>query len=347
MGRAELIELLKVPKDREKFLFELSSKARSKTIGDIVYLRGLIELSNICQKSCLYCGIRKENTNCVRYDLSDQEVIASAQYAYQNKYGSIAIQSGELNSKKNTSRIEKLIHEIKSLSNGELGITLSLGEQSDQTYKRWREAGADRYLLRIESSSRELFEKIHPNDSMHSYDTRIESLNSLKNHGYQLGTGVMIGLPYQTVETLADDLLFFKSMDIDMCGMGPYLEHEDAVLGESSMSIEDRFSLTLRMISILRIMMPNINIASTTALQAIDPLGREKALRVGANVIMPNITPLRVREQYKLYENKPISEDCLEIQEKTLFERITDEGFEIGFATQGNSLHYTSKLNKQ
>lgn len=344
MGREELIELLKVPKNREKYLFELSGKTRAESVGNKVYLRGLIELSNICQKSCLYCGIRKENENCVRYDLSDQDVLDAAQYAYKNRYGSIAIQSGELNSEKNTSRIEGLVRDIKTLSNGELGITLSLGEQSDQTYKRWREAGADRYLLRIESSSRELFEKIHPNNSMHSYDTRIECLNSLRNHGYQLGTGIMIGLPHQTIETLADDLLFFKSMDIDMCGMGPYLEHEDAVLGKSEMRVEDRFNLTLRMIAILRIMMPKINIASTTALQAIDPLGREKALRVGANVIMPNITPTTVRKQYKLYENKPISEDCLEIQEKTLFERIADEGFEIGFSTQGNSLHYKSKL---
>ena len=343
MGRLELIELLKIPQDREKYLFELSAKTRKEGVGDKVYLRGLIELGNICIKNCLYCGIRKDNKNADRYTLTDKEVFDAAEFAYNNRYGSIAIQSGELESKQNTDRITRLIEEIKTMSNGEIGITLSLGEQSFDTYKRWKEAGADRYLLRIETSNEELFNKIHPNDSMHSYSRRIESLHSLKKLDYQVGTGIMIGLPNQSIESLADDLLFFKETDIDMCGMGPYLNHADALLGESNISEQERFSLTLRMIAILRIMMPKINIAATTALQAINPLGRELALKIGANVIMPNITPNSVRKNYKLYENKPISEDCLDIQEKTLFDRINDTGLEIGFSQQGNSVHYNNK----
>ena len=343
MGRLELIELLKIPQDREKYLFELSAKTRKEGVGDKVYLRGLIELGNICIKNCLYCGIRKDNKNADRYTLTDKEVLDAAEFAYNNRYGSIAIQSGELESKQNTDRITRLIEEIKTMSNGEIGITLSLGEQSFDTYKRWKEAGADRYLLRIETSNEELFNKIHPNDSMHSYSRRIESLHSLKKLDYQVGTGIMIGLPNQSIESLADDLLFFKETDIDMCGMGPYLNHADALLGESNISEQERFSLTLRMIAILRIMMPKINIAATTALQAINPLGRELALKIGANVIMPNITPNSVRKNYKLYENKPISEDCLDIQEKTLFDRINDTGLEIGFSQQGNSVHYNNK----
>ena len=343
MGRAELIELLKIPQDREKYLFELSAKTRKDSVGDVVYLRGLIELGNFCQKNCLYCGIRRDNTKAVRYTLTDEQVIMAAQFAYDNSYGSIAIQSGELESEQNSDRISRLIEKIKILSKGELGITLSLGEQSFETYKSWRDAGADRYLLRIETSNKDLFNKIHPNDPLHSFERRVNSLSMLKELGYQVGTGIMIGLPGQTVESMADDLLFFKNIDIDMCGMGPYLNHSDAILGESDMSEQERFSLTLRMIAILRIMMPKINIAATTALQAIDPLGRELALKVGANVIMPNITPTTVRANYKLYENKPVSEDCLDIQEKTLFDRIHGAGFEIGFDVQGNSIHYNER----
>lgn len=346
IGRNELIELLSIPQEREQYLYSLSGKARINGVGNKVYLRGLIELSNICQKNCLYCGIRKDNTKTNRYTLTDQQVLQAAEFAHKNRYGSIAIQAGEIDSPQNTLRIESLIHNIKSLSNNRLGITLSLGEQSKETYKRWRDAGADRYLLRIETSSEELFNKIHPNDDMHQYKKRIDCLEKLKECGYQLGTGIMIGLPHQTVEILADDLLFFQKMDIDMCGMGPYLEHQEALLGISEIPIQERFNLTLRMIAILRIMMPNINIAATTALQAIDPFGREKALEIGANVIMPNITPTTIRASYKLYENKPISEDCLDIQEKTLFERILSTGLEIGLDQQGNSLHYYKKINK-
>lgn len=346
MGKAELIELLQIPVEREKYLFDLSREARKNGVGDIVYLRGLIELSNICQKNCFYCGIRKNNTNTHRYSLTDLDVLNAAKYAFENHYGSIAIQSGEINSKVNTTRIENLVKKIKQLSNNTLGITLSLGEQTNETYKRWKEAGADRYLLRIETSSKELFNKIHPNDTMHLYENRINCLNNLKNLDYQVGTGIMIGLPNQTIETLADDLLFFKNMDIDMCGMGPYLEHKEAILGTSEIAIQTRFDLTIRAIAILRIMMPNINIAATTALQAINPLGREIALQAGANVIMPNITPITVRGNYKLYENKPISEDCLDIQEQTLFERIYETGLKIGFDTQGNSVHYLKKQRK-
>lgn len=343
MGKSELEALLTIPEDKMPNLLELASKVKREGVGNVTYLRGLIELSNICQKNCYYCGIRRENSRCERYNLTDNQVLQAAEYAYKNGYGSIAIQSGELNNKENTLRIERLVKQIKHLSNHSLGITLSLGEQSQETFQRWKDAGADRYLLRIESSSRTLFESIHPNDELHSFANRLKSLELLKKLNYQVGTGVMIGIPNQTISDLADDLLFFRSFDIDMCGMGPYIEHPDTSLENKSLSLEKRFDLTIRMIAILRIMMPTINIASTTALQAIDPLGREKALKAGANVIMPNITPTNVRSNYKLYKNKPLSEDCLDIQDKTLFERILASGDEIGFSKQGNSLHYNDK----
>ncbi len=273
-------------------------------------------------------------------------MLQAARYAYENNYGSIAIQSGECVTNDFTSRITSLLYAIKDMSNGELGVTLSLGEQSQNTYKEWFDAGAERYLLRIETSNEELYNKIHPNNALHSFKKRIAALYTLQEVGYQLGTGVMIGLPFQSKHDLIDDLLFFKKMDIDMCGMGPYLEHHDAPLyvhNNILWSKEERFDFTLRMIATLRIVMPTINIAATTALQAIDSLGREKALWAGANVIMPNITPLSTRADYKLYDNKPISEDCLDVQDKTLFDRIIASGDVIGFGEKGTSKHYRNK----
>lgn len=327
----------------DETLLERAHYYKGDNVGYVTYLRGLIELSNECIKNCLYCGIRKNNEHVARYSLSDDEVMAAAQYAFENRYGSIAIQAGERIGTDYVNRITKLVQRIKKMSNGNLGITLSLGEQTREVYHQWKKAGADRYLLRIETSNPELYKKIHPNDPLHSFEKRIEALHHLRETGFQVGTGVMIGLPYQTRSDLVDDLFFMKRMDIDMCGMGPYLEHHQTPLYEHRGLLwtqQERFDMTLRMVATLRLMMPKINIAATTALQAIDPVGREKALWAGANVIMPNITPVTTRASYKLYENKPISEDCLDVQEKSLFERITNAGDEIGFGEQGNSLHY-------
>lgn len=343
MDKKELEALLTIPEEKMENLLFLAAKTKRETLGNVTYLRGLIELSNICRKNCLYCGIRCSNTNTPRYTLSDEEVFFAADYAFKNRYGSIAIQAGEQQSEPFISRIERLVDEIKERTGGALGITLSLGEQSRDTYRRWKEVGADRYLLRIETSNETLYHSLHPEDRNHRFADRIEALHNLKDLGYQLGCGVMIGLPGQSISDLANDLLFFKRLDIDMCGMGPFIEHADTHLKNPHLSLSARFDLTIRMIAILRILMPTINIAATTALQAIDPLGREKALRAGANVIMPNITPVNTRSAYKLYDNKPISEDCLDIQDKTLFERILAAGDEIGFDLQGNSKHFRDK----
>ncbi|MEG0499735.1 MAG: [FeFe] hydrogenase H-cluster radical SAM maturase HydE [Rikenellaceae bacterium] len=327
----------------DETLLERAHYYKGDNVGYVTYLRGLIELSNECIKNCLYCGIRRENEKAVRYSLTDEQVLEAARYAYENRYGSIALQAGERVSGDYVKRITELVKKIKQMSGGSLGITLSLGEQTKEVYHQWKKAGADRYLLRIETSNPELYTKIHPNDPLHTFEKRIKALEDLRETGYQVGTGVMIGLPFQTKKDLVDDLFFMKKMDIDMCGMGPYLEHRDTPLYEFRDLLwtqRERFEMTLRMVATLRLMMPKINIAATTALQAIDPVGREKALWAGANVIMPNITPVTTRASYKLYENKPVSEDCLDVQEKSLFERIISTGDEIGFGEQGNSLHY-------
>lgn len=343
LDREKLIRLLCCTGEEEKELFCRSRELRNRTIGNGVYMRGLIEISNLCIKDCLYCGIRRSNRQARRYDLSDEDILASAAFALHHRYGSIVLQGGERRDEAFIHRIERLLQAIKKLSHGALGITLSLGEQTEETYQRWREAGAHRYLLRIETSNETLYHRIHPQDSLHDFHTRLECLYALQRCGYQTGTGVMIGLPFQTVEDLADDLLFLHRMDIDMVGMGPYLEHRDTPLWAERHSLltqKERLRLGLHMVACLRLLMPDINIAATTALQAIDPTGREKALEIGANVLMPNITPLGNRADYQLYENKPGMDESAENSVSRLMESVRKSGCEIQFDFWGDSLHF-------
>jgi len=331
-------------------LFRKSASIKEKYIGNKVWFRGLIEFSNICGKNCLYCGIRKGNKNLTRYNLSDDEILAAARFAFDNKYGSLALQSGEVESDLFTDRIENLLDKIRELSGGRLGITLSVGEQEPEVYKRWFHSGAHRYLLRVESTNRLLYNKIHPDDSRHNFYRRLECLKSLQDIGYQTGTGVMIGLPFQTLDDLAGDLLFMKEFDIDMCGMGPYIEHIDTPLikpGVKLLPLNERFDLTLKMIAILRIMMKDINIVAATALQAIDPLGREKAIRIGANIIMPNITPGKYRHSYKLYDNKPCTDYSAEDCQSCLEARISLADSEVIYGEWGDSKHYEKRLRAE
>lgn len=349
-GKEDLVTMLNATGKERELLFTHAATVKQQQVGQKVYFRGLIEFSNICSKNCYYCGIRKGNSNVKRYNLSDDEILEAARFAHENRYGSVVIQGGELASPAFTRRIENLCKQIKKLSDGALGITLSLGEQSRETYERWMEAGAHRYLLRIESSDRELFRKIHPVDEHHDFDTRYECLRTLQDLGYQAGTGVMIGLPFQTVEHLANDLLFMQSFDVDMVGMGPYIEHPDTPLYEHRSllpPITDRFNLSLNMIATLRILMKDINIAAATALQAIDPLGREKAVRIGANVIMPNVTPGLFRNDYALYENKPCADEDPDQCAGCLDARLQLADAEIGYGEWGDAIHFQKRMNKK
>jgi biotin synthase len=341
-----IVFLLKLEGDERNQLLQKSREVKENNIGNKVYFRGLIEFSNRCSKDCLYCGIRKSNEKVHRYEVSDDEILEACRFAWEKGLGSVVLQSGELTSKTFVNRVDRLLKQIKKLSNNELGITLSCGEQTRETYLRWFESGAHRYLLRIESSTRELYYKIHPKNKIHSFEKRIESLHHLKETGFQTGTGVMIGLPFQTMENLADDLLFFKKMDIDMCGMGPYVEHEDTPLFQFKHLLktkQERFDLTLNMIAVLRLLMPDINIVASTALEAINPQGREKVLAVGANIIMPNLTPHKYLENYLLYENKPIWGEDKNQAITDLKERLKNAGNEIGFNMWGDSKHFSNR----
>lgn len=339
--------------------------------GPHVYFRGLIEISNICRKNCLYCGIRSGNASAQRYEMTDVQVLQEAQFALDAGYGSIAIQGGERSDSAFIERITRLIYDIRR--GNDLGITLSLGEQPIEVYREWKKAGASRYLLRIEASNRELYEKIHPAGAMHSYDTRVKALQDLKSAGYLLGTGVMIGLPFQTYSHLEEDLRFFKEMEVDMVGMGPYIPHKDTPLGRFVESVRSNaagdsadeipsgevlcggtpgnglqggdfmnlsngelLELCIDMVARLRILMPHINIAATTALQVLDPDGREKALLAGANVIMPNMTETALRGSYSLYEGKQGVEDDAASTRTKLLDNLARLGIPVGWNLRGD-----------
>jgi biotin synthase len=345
-SKEDLVRLLRADEVESRMIYERSKAVKAEYVGRKVYFRGLIEYSNYCSKNCFYCGIRAGNSRYKRYEMPDEEVLEAAKYAWDNKFASLVIQSGERNDRKFIDTIERLLKEIHSMTEGNMHVTLSLGEQTEETYKRWFDAGAHRYLLRIEVSNPELYRKLHPNDKHHDYYERLEALKRLRKTGYQVGTGVMIGLPFQTISDLADDLIFFRDFDIDMAGMGPYIEHEDTPLYQfrnQLLPLRERFLLSLKMVALLRLMMKNINIAATTAMQTIDPQGREKALLVGANVLMPNLTPVKYRESYLLYQNKPCLDEEAEECRSCLEARIALAGDEVGYGEWGDSKHFEER----
>ena len=403
-----------------KEAFELKLRHR----GQEVFFRGLIEISNRCRKNCLYCGIRGGNHLAQRYEMQDEEVLREAQFALDAGYGSIALQGGERTDSTFVEHITRLVHKMRHLQPGgegvpgpelnTLGITLSLGEQSREVYRAWKDAGASRYLLRIEASNKELYEKLHPGfrytselalpcedkhtvgesvgsdmrgagryvdgdsvgsdiegarkfcreEEMHSYERRVQALLDLKSEGYLLGSGVMIGLPFQTYANLDEDLQFLKELEVDMVGMGPFIPHKDTPLGQIvsywkdgsacglpdnlkvlaslprgdfwNMGNEDLLELCIDMVARLRIMMPHINITATTALQVLDPYGREKALMAGANVIMPNMTETSLRGNYSLYEGKQGVADDAESTRDKLLDNLSRLGIPVGWNLKGD-----------
>ena len=325
-------------------------EVKLKHLDNYVHLRGLIEFGNACEKNCFYCGLRSGNEKVKRYCLTDEEVLSCARLAHDLGYGSVALQSGERSDPVFIDSITRLVREIKKIDGGSLGITLSLGEQDEDTYRRWFDAGAHRYLLRIESSDEDLYYKIHPRNSRHDFRRRIDCLERLKRMGWQTGTGVMVGLPFQTVDHLASDLLFFRQMDVAMVGLGPYIPHPDTPLYRFKDIIppaKDRMDMTLKMIAVLRMMMPTINMVAATANQTIDPQGREKAIAAGANVIMPNLTPGEYRESYFIYPDKACVKDMPDQCKSCLDIRLAAIGHKILYNAWGDSLAFINREKLQ
>lgn len=323
-------------------LFRAAYEVKLRTIGKRVSLRGLIEMGNLCSKDCLYCGIRKSNRNTARFQLDEDSVVRMAEWAYNARYGSIAIQSGEIESEAHTALIERILLRIRDLSGGKLGVTLSLGEQTEEVFRRWREAGAHRYLLRIEESNPRLYAQLHP--AGHDFTRRSGCLDLLRKLDYQVGSGVMIGLPGQTEEDLANDILFFAEKDLDMIGMGPWLPHPETPMGKDFADTPEfrkkQLDLGLQMIAVTRLYLHNVNIAATTALQTLAPDGRERGLLAGANVIMPNVTDTQYRANYQLYTGKPSLDENSDETRQKLQDSIRAIGEEIIWDQWGDSPRY-------
>ncbi|MDK2857057.1 MAG: biotin synthase [Verrucomicrobiota bacterium] len=345
---AEMKALLDISDPAElQALYDCAYRVKARYVGKVAYFRGIIECSNICVKDCYYCGIRKSNTQVERFMMDEEEIVREAVWAFENEYGSAVIQSGERQDSAYIDLIERVIKRIKERTDGKLGITLSLGEQTEETYRRWREAGAHRYLLRIETTSPELYRRFHPAD--HSLEVRKNCLALLKKTGYQVGTGVMMGLPGQTSEDLVNDILFMKEIDVDMIGMGPYIPHRDTPMGKKIPPYTDgqrqaALILGLKMIAVTRITLKDVNIAAATALQALEHTGREMGLQCGANVIMPNVTETDYRPNYRLYDNKPCLDENSSMCRGCLTHRIQGIGETIGFNEWGDSRHYAKRM---
>lgn len=298
LTKEEFITLIK--ERNEESASYLASLAREEAVniyGNGVFPRGLVEFTNYCKNNFYYCGIQGSNPNANRYRLSKEEILSACENGYQLGYRSFVLQGGE-DPHYTDEVMVPIVAEIRKRY-PDCAITLSLGERSKESYQKLYDAGADRYLLRHEAADPELYQKLHP-ESL-SLENRIQCLWNLKEIGYAVGTGFMVGAPYQTVENLADDLLFIKELDPQMVGIGPFVPHHDTRFKEfPSGSVE----LTTYLVSILRLMNPHLLLPSTTALGTIDPRGREKGILAGANVVMPNLSPVTVRKDYSLYDNK-------------------------------------------
>ena len=274
-----------------------AERIRREIYGTDVYVRGLIEFTNLCKNNCFYCGIRRSNTKCERYRLTQDEILECCAAGYELGFRTFVLQGGE--DAYRTDRVLcELVRKIKQLY-PDCAVTLSVGERSRSSYQRLFNAGADRYLLRHETADKEHYEKLHPTEM--SFDNRMRCLHDLKEIGYQVGCGFMVGSPYQTPETLAKDLKFIEEFSPDMCGIGPFIPHKDTPFStEPAGTLEE----TLWLLSIIRLIKPNVLLPATTALGTIHPEGREMGILAGANVVMPNLSPVSVRKKYELYDNK-------------------------------------------
>ncbi|MBS6042592.1 [FeFe] hydrogenase H-cluster radical SAM maturase HydE [Clostridium baratii] len=296
-SKEELLYLLDNITDKDQeYLVEKANEIRMQSYGNKVYMRGLIEFTNYCKRDCMYCGIRKSNKNADRYRLAFDEIIHCADIGDKLGYKTYVLQGGE-DAYFTDERMIEIIKEIKKRHPNN-AITLSLGERSYESYKKLYEAGADRYLLRHETASKHLYDKLHPGAS---FEERIQCLRNLKEIGYQTGAGFMIGLPGQTNEDLVNDLLFVKEFKPEMCGIGPFIPQKDTPLGEETGGTLEK---TVIMLAIIRLLLPDVLLPASTALGSVDPLGREKGIKAGGNVVMPNLSPTEVRDKYALYDGK-------------------------------------------
>ena len=305
-----------------EYAAQRACEVKAKHYGNKVFIRGLIEISNYCKNDCYYCGIRRSNKNCERYKLTPDEIIECAKEGYSLGFRTFVLQGGE-DGYYTDELLCGVIKEIKSLY-PDCAVTLSLGERSYESYKALKEAGADRYLLRHETCNPAHYSKLHPDEM--SFSNRIKCLNDLKTLGYQVGAGFMVGSPFQREEDLANELIFLKKLQPQMVGIGPFIAHKDTPFNFYENGTAE---LTLFLLSLIRLTLPNVLLPSTTALGTVDPYGREMGIEAGANVLMPNLSPKAVRKKYMLYDNKICTGDEAAQCIKCLSDRVKTTGCEI------------------
>lgn len=325
LTKEELVTILKNDSVND-FLFNTADKTREKYVGNEVHLRGLIEFTNICRCNCKYCGLRKDNPLAQRYRMSLKEINSLANAAKDYGYKTIVLQGGEdaFFSK------EKMCEIISAVKKLDMAVTLSLGEKTYEEYQAYKDAGADRYLLRIETTDQKLYEQMHPNMD---FKNRVRCLKDLKTLGFETGTGCLVGLPNQTIESLAEDILFFKKLDADMIGLGPFIANPQTPLKEEN---GGDLILALKVMALTRLLLPDINIPATTAMETLQPNGRILALKSGANVVMPNVTCEDCKQKYEIYPGKAGLKNTPQEYKKSITAKIESIGRTI---SQGYGYH--------
>lgn len=314
-----------------EYLFALAREERHLYYGHDIYVRGLIEFTNYCRNDCFYCGIRRSNSNASRYRLTEEEILSCCRTGYQLGFRTFVLQGGE-DAYYTDDKIAHLVRCIKELYS-DCAVTLSIGERSYDSYKRFFDAGADRYLLRHETYNPEHYARLHP--ASLSARERQQCLWNLKEIGYQVGTGFMVGSPYQTPEHLAEDMRFIHELNPHMVGIGPFIPHHDTPFADQTAGT---LELTLFMLGLLRLMLPKVLLPATTALGTIHPNGREQGILAGANVVMPNLSPTDARKDYSLYDNKICTGDEAAECRRCLERRMESIGYRVA-TTRGDSLN--------
>jgi len=325
LNREEIIGLLNTPAEDCQQLYERADRVRQQYTGDAVFLRGIIEFSNSCAKNCLYCGIRADNSALPRYTMEEDEILATARGIRQSKATTAVLQSGE-SSAFGDERFGALLRRIKEETG--LAITVSAGERPRDVYAYWKECGMDRYLLRFESSDPDRYRKLHPDSSL---EDRLQALQHLRDLGIQRGSGFLIGIPGEDVALLADNILLCRALDLDMIGIGPFLAHPDTPLKGEKNSWSEAPEMFFKAVSVLRLVNPLAHIPATTVFDSIFPgEGRNLVLQRGANVFMPNFTPVNYREKYLLYPDKPCVDETAGQCAACVLVRMEALGREIG-----------------